>query len=520
MIVPFPPWRPDTADIGGDGTVALGVVPGEVEDNGVIYKPFQMFGALGSALAAQCRGAYATLDADGDTHVFAGTATKLYKDNAGAWDDATRASGGDYALADEAIWKFSEIQTETAQYIFALGDVNADIQVFDLNSSSDFAQLSSDAPRAKCGAVVDGNILMVGNTWDPTDGYRTGRVWWHSRNSLTGAPLPGTWPTPGSSQAQEEQSDFRDLDVNGPIAVVTGPLGGSVGGLVFAQKSIHRLNQAPPIGYQFFKISEDIGCIAPNSVIIANGRAFFLSHKGLAMTDGQNVALIGSQKVNKWLFRNIDESKLHRVFTAEAPRLQLVIWAFASRNGSGLCDYLLALNHEIMEFSLISDSEEIEYIFNSLSTGLTLEELDAIYGDLDSIPISLDSPALQGGRPFFGAFNGSHVYGAYEGDTFGARIETGELAQSGNKRFRSTGIRPLIEAANTLAAGDVTAAIGYRDVPNGTITYDTATNIADNGICHQLRSAKFQRARISIAEGVEWTSARGAEYEFTLEGRF
>ena len=100
-----------------------------------------------------------------------------------------------------------------------------------------------------------------------------------------------------------------------------------------------------------------------------------------------------------------------------------------------------------------------------------------------------------------------------------ATITTGERAQEGNRRFRATGVRPIIEADTAFSSGDVQVAIGYRDTPNGSVTYDTASSIADNGICPQLRSAKFQRAKFTINAGVDWSKTVGAEFEGVLEGR-
>jgi hypothetical protein len=518
MIVRFAPWRPDATAIGDDSSVAKGVVPQLDIKNRLKYAPFPSYAVLlDSALGARCQGAAAFLDSEDETHVFSATGTKLYKETASSWEDVSKA--GDYTFAETAQIKFFQIRTASADLIIALGDNNTNIQAYTLNSSTDFADLSADAPRAKCGAVMDGNILMVGNTWDSVGGYASNRVWFHGRDA-TDVPLPTSWPTPGSATAQEQRSDYRDLDTNGAITAMVGPVGGGVGGLVFAQKSIHRVVKSSSIGYEFYKITNDVGCLAGGSVVRVEGRVFFLTDRGWYETDGNVVRPIGAGKVDTCTFSKIDEGNLHAVWNVSLPRQKLWVCAFGSASMTGISDYLLAYNYDCQEFSLIGDDFAIECLFLAQSLGYTLEQLDDLYDTLEDIPGSLDDAIWKGGAIFLGTFNSDHKLGAFNSTNLAARIETSELAQSGNRRYRTTGIVPLIEAPDALASGDVTVSIGYRDTPNGTVTYDTATNIAANGVCPQLRSAKFQRARFDIAAAVDWTAAVGAEYEFTLEGRF
>jgi hypothetical protein len=516
VIVRFPAWRPDSTELGDTLTVAKGVIPHLHLSGGVSYHPFPSYAViLDVALDGRVQGAAAFLDSENETHVFVGTATTLYKQESDQWADVSQAP---YAIGDTAVWKLAQIRATGIDRIVAFGDINTNVQSFTLNSSTEFEDLSADAPRAKCGAVMDGNILMLGNTWDAVGGYASNRVWWHGRDA-TDVPLPTSWPAPGSAQAQEERSDYRDLDTNGAITALVGPVGGGVGGLVFAKNSIHRVVKSAAIGYEFYKISNDIGCIAEGSVIRVGGRVYFLSDRGFYETDGNSIAPIGAGKVDDWFLTLLDEGNLHSVWGVSLPREKCAIWAFGSSSAEGIADHLLAYNYDAKEFSLIGDDFEIECLFLGASLGYTLEQLDDLYDTLEDIPGSLDDAIYKGGAPFVGAFNGSHKLGAFNGDNLAARVETGELAQGGNRRYRGTGVRPLIESHATLSDSDVMVSVGYRDQPNGTVTYTTPTGIALNGICPQLVSAKFQRARFDIAAGVQWQHCVGAEYEFVLEGR-
>lgn len=514
-MIPFPPWRPDKPEVGRDGTTALGVVPLVLNEGGVAYGPFPAFEGVANSLDERCQGAAAFLDQEGDTHIFAADKEKIYKLATNAFSDVSKSGG--YSFDIDTVMQFVQIRVSAIDYIIAFGDINTNIQYYDINSSSLFADLAVSAPRAKTGAVVDGNILMVGNTWDATGGYVQNRVWWHSRNSLTGVPMPTTWPTPGTSQAQEEQSDFRDLDTNGPITAMTGPVGGAVAGLVFARGSIHRIVRAGvPSVFDFYPISRDLGCPSPAGVINVRDRVFFPSEDGFYATDGQSLVPIGAQKFDKFFFENVDQGNMSRVCGAAVPGSKVVIWGFPSSGSNGVITHIIAFNYEIGEASLISSDSSLEYIFRSYTKGYTLEELDD-FGDVDSLPFSLDSAFWKGGRPFVGGFNSDHEYGAFEGDNLAARLETGDYYQ--NQRLRTTGIIPVIEASSALS-GNVTASIGYRNIPQGTPTYTTATTIAANGACPQLISAKYQRARINISAGVDWEKAVGADYVVIPEGRW
>jgi hypothetical protein len=194
--------------------------------------------------------------------------------------------------------------------------------------------------------------------------------------------------------------------------------------------------------------------------------------------------------------------------------------AFGVGAASGVADHIIAYNHEAQEYSLIADDLALECLFIGASLGYTEEGLAALYTNWEDVPGSADDAQWRGGAVYLGAFNSAHKLGAFSGATLAARLETGELAREGNRRFRTTGVRFLIEADSALASGDVTVSIGYRDKPDGAVTYTTGTAIALNGIAPQLTSAKFQRARFDIAAGVDWEHAVGAEYELVDEGRF
>ncbi len=506
-IIPFPAWRPDTPDLGSDLVTASGVVPITEEH----YGPFMALATITDALTARCQGAAAFLDSSGNVHIFAGDATKLYKLLTTTWDDVSRLVGGAYAVAGEATWRFAQISLSTASRIIACGDVNTDIQSYTLGVSTDFAQLAAAAPRAKTIALMYPSFLVVGNTWDATDGYRENRVWWPDPEN------PASWPTPGSAAAEAAQSDFRDLAAGGPITALTGAVGGNAAGLVFSRKAVHRVVYAgPPTVLDFFPLSTEIGAPAGNSVIAVRDFAFWLSEDGFYMTDGASIRPIGSQQVDEFFYGRVDQNYMHRIYAAADPSKKLVYWAFPdSSASSGIPNNILAYNYEIGRWSLPADNNgAYQFIFKSFAQGKTLDELDP-FGTLDTLAFSLDSPAWQGGRPVLAGFDSLHKYGLFNGSNLAATLDSGELALPDGRRIFVSGIRPLIDGSGT----GVTALVRHRDTPYGTLTSTPATAIGSDGVCPQRIDARFARARFTISAGQSWTKFHGIEPYLRASGR-
>jgi hypothetical protein len=75
------------------------------------------------------------------------------------------------------------------------------------------------------------------------------------------------------------------------------------------------------------------------------------------------------------------------------------------------------------------------------------------------------------------------------------------------RRYFVKGIAPIVDGA----AGQVTAAVGWRDKPTDSPTYDTATSMEADGVCPQRIDVRYSRARVSIAAGQTWAHAHGIE---------
>jgi hypothetical protein len=256
-VLPIPPYRPDLSDYEGAATqTLLNVIP-----RGDGYGPFPDFTVFTAALPAACRGFFYARKADGSVAVFAGTSTKLYQLNntSFAWTDVSKSGGSYSAIPSSDQWQFVQFNN----FVFAV-QINSAVQVFDLTSSSAFADLGGSPPPARYIAVV-GRFLVLSGLGSSTP-YR---IQWSGLDATT------TWT------AGVNQSDFQDFPDGG---VVRGVAGGEYG-IVFQDASIRRLTYAPgsPFVFQIDRISEERGIFAPLSIVRAGDRVFYISPDGFQM---------------------------------------------------------------------------------------------------------------------------------------------------------------------------------------------------------------------------------------------
>jgi hypothetical protein len=190
-------WSPDTIDYEAQkANTILNVIP---RADG--YGPFPSVSAYTGALAAACRGAFYALKSDGTVITFAGTSTKLYQLNNTdyTWTDVSKGASTYSALSASAQWQFAQF----GNLVFAT-QANTVLQVFDLSSSSAFADCAGSPPQAAYVNVVGRFLVLSGLLSNPY------RIQWSGLNATT------TW-TSGTLS-----SDFQDFPDGGIVRGVAG----------------------------------------------------------------------------------------------------------------------------------------------------------------------------------------------------------------------------------------------------------------------------------------------------------
>ena len=263
MDVRFGEFLPDLSELGNPGaTHAQNVVPHQGT-----YRPFPTLAINSNALTARARGAIAVQDKSSTVNMFAGDATKLYRNAGGTWTDK---SGATYTNATQDNWEFLKWGENVIATNFA--DV---IQIGPLSGASNFTALGGSPPKARHIGAVRG-FVVIGNLNDYPN-----RVQWSGLEQETSwGTVPGT------------QADYQDLVGNGGRiqAITSGDIG-----VVFQERSIWTMEYVgPPLAFRFNEVQTEIGTPAPRSVVRYGNSVYYLSENGFQRYD------IGGNTVSNW----------------------------------------------------------------------------------------------------------------------------------------------------------------------------------------------------------------------------
>jgi hypothetical protein len=500
MQVAFGPYAPDQGSrVARVSPYVLNAIPKSRTQRGVTYGPLGSLSPVSDALGSRPLGGTAGRDDAGNVATFIADGTDLFKLDGQSWTNVSKSNG--------AYTTDPEIGAEFAQFgdriIAALG-VSDPMQSYLLSSSSAFSDLAAAAPRARHIAVMQ-DTVMVGNTFDSSDGARPGRVWWSAFND------PTSWPTPGTSAAAAVQSDYQDLPDGGWVQHIAPSVGG-VAGTVVMEKAIYRVAyQGPPTIFGFYPVERNRGTPAPRSCVNIGSAVAYLGEQGFFIFDGQQSIAIGDQKVDKAFFADLNQSYFHRVVGVNDPINKVVFWAYPGAGSTGgRPNRLIMYNWSIGEWGYAE--VETELLLQDLTAGYTLDELNA-FGTLDELPFSLDSRAWTEGRFVLSAFDADKKLARFAGSAMNALFDTQEFGGPG--RVFVDGIRPYVDGAGS---PEITVALRTRNDSAGALTTSAFAPVDADGMAHFTTSTRFARARVNIAAGASWTHAQGVDYSAQPDG--
>lgn len=490
-MIPFGPYRPDVPPTDAQSNEYVkNVIPGTG-----YYKPMKLFNAYTSALTNRCQGCVAMTDDDGDVYVIAGDATKLYTLAAGSTTWTEKGTG--LSTATDGQWKFAKYGV----YAVATNFVDCMLQ-WQLGAAGDFTTLVAE-PKCRFIEVIK-NFLFTGNTWDSVDGYVPYRVRWSALGDHT-----------DFAYSKATQADFQDLSGDG--GWVQGIVGGLIGadGCIFMDRAIIRVTYVSGNTiFQFDNVEGGIGTQASNSIVKAQGVAFFLGQDGFYMFDGINLIPIGKDKVDNTFFEDFDTTYYHRVWGSIDPTNTVVFWSYPSASApAGVNDKILAFDYVAREWAPIEHNNEL--VVPSISLGSSLDDLDGLgYTDLDALPFSLDSRVWVGGDVRLAAFDANHKLGYYDGNSMAAELDTMEV-RLGNQRSMITEVWPIVDGG----AQNLRCQVGTRRyAPQTSVSFTATTTMNVVGFCPSRSEGRLHRARIYIPENTSWKKAKGVEFTFHETG--
>jgi len=415
----------------------------------------------------------------GATTVFASGSTKLFKLDSADLSLDNVSKSGNYTTPTDQRFRF----TQFGNVIVAANGFDR-LQGFNLNSSSLFANLAADAPEARYVTVVRDFVVS---------GYQSSypnRVQWSALGDES------SWTTSATTQA-----DFQDIPDGGSVVGVTG----GEFGLIFMDRAIHRMSYiGSPLVFQFDNISRNLGCYEANSIIQYGGTAFFLGDDGFYACDGQNVIPIGSEKVNRFFFDNVDEGTLYLMSAAVDPIKKLIIWAYAS-NSSATPDSLLIYNYQTQKWS--SGTTSVDRIASTSTPAVTLEGMDT-YGTLETILTSFDSRLWLGGKLQLAGVDGAKIV-TFTGANATAFLETGDIEVPG-ATSSITMVKPIVDD------GSGSVALLSRRLLSEAITFGSQTAADSENRVSVRGIGRYHRLQLTPTGS--WTSAVGLDIDLSQLG--
>lgn len=490
------PYAPDMPALGSGMTVTVRNVLPRTD---MSYGPMSDIAAYTlTPLSRRCQGGYAAADTDGVITMFAGTSTDLYiiGGDDTAFTNASKSAAA-YTVATDQFWRFATMKNRVIAC-----NVADPIQSYVFGVSTDFADLSADAPKAKYCAGIK-QWLMVANTSDPIGGVAPWRLWWSAIND------PTSWPAPGSDAAAAAQSDYNDLaGENGAITGLVGNLGTSEGA-VFFEHAVWRIVYAgPPAVFDFFPAVGVKGCRAPQSIVQVGAYVFYLAEDGFYAFDGTSAIPIGVNKVDKTFFADLDQVNIHRVVGAADPINKMIFWAYpGTGNSSGTPNKILIYNWANQKNKWSIAELECEFLFRAIGLGMTLEGLDNISTSIETLPFSLDSSVWQGGAIQLGAFDTNHNLAFFNGSSLAAVVDTEEIQPFSGQRAFIRNTRPLVDGGAPIVA------MATRELLTNAITFGNAAAMNTLGWCPQRTSGRYIRGRIFMPAGSSFTHLEGLELD-------
>ena len=455
------PWLPDQPIYGHDGLVHAR----NVFASPLGYEPVKAYSAVTTALPETYRGGRTFIGIDGTVALLVGTGAGLYRYNGTTWD-------AEHADSYTSPWQFAQFGD------MVIGCQGAEPVKYDIAAGT-AALLGGTPPNGRFVTTVKDFVVISG-----VDSANS-TVYWSAINNAEG------W-TVGT-----DQSDVQVIPDGGEV---TGIAGGEYL-LIFQRDQIWRGQYVGvPFIFQFDKISQGVGCIAPRSIVQVGRTVYFISQRGfMAFTDGE-IQMIGANKVDRTFFNQYSVADIESdVSVAVDPIRKLVIWAMPRR--------LWCFNWELDRWT------DIEGDFFAVSTGAersyTLEEIDALYpGGLETIPGSLDDPIWQGGSPFLMIAADDGTLGSFGASTpLEALISPAlsEPAKGRDLRIRSVRL-------DTDAVSGVRVEIEARKRLGDSATVYQSNSIRGNGDMPIRASGRYVQTRLIFQEDASWSFVQSIDF--------
>lgn len=491
-FIPFGEWLPDLPDFENPGaTVATNVIP-----DAKSYLSFPNTTVYSTSLGGRCQGAFIARDLAGNQYNYAGDASALYVMVGTSWSNVSRLVGGAYTTATDDYWEYTQFGAQ----LIAVNGANTDAPQAITVGAANFAALAGSPPKARHIATVRDFVVMGNISATATSPQM---VRWSAINNAT------SWTPDAATLA-----DFQDLPGDG--GWIQKIIGGEYG-TIFQERAIYRMTfVGSPLVFQFDKVHTNIGAYAPQSVVNYRNFTFFLSEDGFYMFDGSNVQPIGQNKVDRTFFAELDTGYTYRVQAAINPRRKIVAWAYpASGNVGGNPNRLLIYHWGNQRWSKV-EGLNVQLILQSITGAYTLESLDNLSTNIDSLMVPFDSIFYSGGNYLFSCFDSSNRLNLFNGSAMAAEVETVEVQPNRGPDGLTyvTEVRPVAEGLSA----SVSLTVAARNVLTQSATYTTAVQPNSTGFAPVRATGRFLRFKLTTSNNSAFDHLQGVDISSTPDG--
>ncbi len=360
-----------------------------------------------TALPAACRGSAVLLKPDETTRFFAGTSGKLYEEASGLWTEVTRSAGGDYTLASDAKWVFSQF-----------GSVSLAAQRGDILQASVTSGKYADIAGAPKAAIVEtvNNFVFAFDT----DGSAFG-------------DSPNRW----HCSALGDHTDWTpSIATQCASGTLTSSPGRILAGKRFGNNIVAHKQRAmylgvyvgPPVIWDFQELPGQVGALGQGAVVdIGTPEApihLFMGYNDFYRFDGARASPIPNG-LKETVFRelNRDLSHLSRVLH---DRDNGRVYFFYCTSSSIRPDKCVVYNYRTNKWG--RDDQTIEDVIEFIAGSLTYAGLGSLFSTYASLPSSSYSDAFfSAGTPAPAVFNTSHKVDTLSGTPTTSSLTTGDM---------------------------------------------------------------------------------------------
>jgi hypothetical protein len=223
------------------------------------------------------------------------------------------------------------------------------------------------------------------------------------------------------------------------------------------------------------------------------------------MCDGNDVDPIGTERVNSTFRAAYSDQEIRNMWAAFDPVRTLAIWVMPHK--------LWIYNWTLRRFT--TASLDVSAAFTSFSQAISIDELDAIYGNLDSIGLSLDDPRFAGGEPRLTVVNLAGEFGVLSGEPLQATFELPYIEYAKDREARIRRVRCI----GDFPRSGLTLTATSRKRLGGALVTDVFTTVNTQGDMHVRIAGKDVKLKLEVEEGAAWTFGQGLESEYAFGGR-